>query len=555
MTEPSSNMSRDEFIALLVSELQSQKESQGNSKDFFTGPPLSPLQSFKKLCYDYPLINNYDFRAFVEEVKLLRENPGKVTEPMFFHCFCLNEQFLNNFEYFVFQEETKEDTSNHFIESSRKEIVALLLAEVFLEYPNYLLSLPKAQLSNLLHPTPARIFALETDFMGKIVSKRAIANEDETHYSWEQLLVLFREYLMKGTTSLLTTGLNHPPIRQKLSLQSIISFIKKLKAIINPQKESETKNSRDIEDSSTLHQYLNRFSISNYDTTNDRQTSLYLTIKEILNHYISIINDILCHFPELFPTYFPLLAEILLDTNSTDSLISGLSLNSTKDYFIEATIFGNHHLLVILKNISTFISNEEHYQQLQSTSSHTTDNNVNSSKANPAPDSNSTQVSLDTNNPNAIKPRETTNPQLLKSMKEAIRKFFVSSNNLTTLITFIETMYQRNASSDISSMNKKKVISGQDIDVWSYYIAIGEVMFGGARIVSSISKTVYQQIISSRLLSHLLSIYYQILEVHLMVQKKLIKVNEGDKEDYSDLVNSLQEHSSRLWDYSFRYVN
>jgi hypothetical protein len=535
------NVSRDEFIQFLIAELDSQKQSQGNVDGFFTGKALSTTEIYQKLCFDYPLVNDHDFRYFVDEICALRK--GHLLNDVDFPAkFNFNEKFMSNLSYFVFHEEngsTKE----------RKEIIGVLIKEIYVEYPSHLLVLTQKEISHYLNPVSAILYDLESPV------------KHEKSLSWHEILLLFKDYLLQANSSLLTTGLKpvleHPPSAQLennkaekknnvLSFHSILSVIKLLKEAISYQKATNSSSSsspNNIKDKKkkikTLSEYL--LSLDFFpSSTSSKSPALsieesqilmknFSVVKELLSHLIYVVVDLLCQYPLYFTIYFPLLADIMLEKES---------FQTAADLPI-GLFYGNYlFIFSVCKNINQFLATEEEFLSLQSFSSHGKASSTSSHSKSPKEtsknedDDDKTTVTHKKDSEKAD-PRPVMNGNLLKGMKETIRKFFIAENHLTSLMLFLETVLEE---------NQKRAGKEEDLEklfeVYSSFLDLGELLVGGPRVVSSITKQIYQQFLSSRLLIQLLMIYQKIVSHYL---------------SYSSSSSSAsQQHSNTFWNYSVR---
>jgi flagellar motility protein MotE (MotC chaperone) len=537
------NVSRDDFIQFLIAELGSQKQSQGNVDGFFTGKALSTAEIYQKLCFDYPLVNDPDFRYFVDEICALRK--GHLLNDVDFPSkFNFNEKFMSNLSYFVFHDEngsTKE----------RKEIIGILIKEIYLEYPSHLLSLTQKEISQYLNPVSAILYNLESPV------------KTEKSLSWHEILLLFKDYLLQANSSLLTTGLKslleHPPSPQLdnnkgekknnvLSFHSLLSVIKLLKETISYQKATNSSSSSSPNNNKdkkkkikTLSEYL--LSLDFFpSSTSSKSAALSLeesqilmknftVIKELLSHLIYVVVDLLCQYPVYFTIYFPLLADIMLEKES---------FQTAADLPI-GLFYGNYlFIFSVCKNINQFFASEEEFLSLQSFSSHGKASSTTSHSKSPKEtakhgedDDDKTTVTHKKDSEKAD-PRPVMNGNLLKGMKETIRKFFIAENHLTSLMQFLEAVLEENQK---RAGKEEEQDLEKLLEVYSSFLDLGELLVGGPRVVSSITKQIYQQLLSSRLLIQLLMIYQKIVSHYL---------------SYSSSSASSQQNSNTYWNYSVR---
>jgi hypothetical protein len=573
--EQDSQLSRDGFIELLIKELQFQKQSQGNSDGFFTGiaatdvsdiPISSAMDIFQKLCYDYPLISNYDFRSFLEELGLYRQ--GKA-EPIFQHYFNLNNiRFLSNLSYFVFHENDENhnslaeisiikgkagDTKNQLIGKSRKEILSSFLQEIFFEFPLFILKeTNQSRLCNLLSPLNEENESIFEYF--SIIKERTRKEEKELsssstsslsssffclhHYKWNELFQMYHQFILQGNSSLLITGMNFrieagestfSMTDRFASIPSMLSVIKLFVDIgTSPSAKSLSSSTLKISEKeiTNLSDYL--FSLELLSSDNQ---IVYSNCKDIINHLSFVFIDLLCHFPELFPIYFPKLSEILIQPylQSHTSSVSPSPFSSFL-FFL---------LLSMLKNLSVFITNEEdyHLSSIVDGSASTT-SKISTTKKEIAVDKKSSEkeeVTIEGKKTEKNKKKITT-PQSLKVIKETIRKFLISNDHLSLFISYLESSLPSSTpDSNIAD------VTDNEIEVYGYFTELAELLIGGTRIVSSLTKSTFSALITSRLLYHLLMIYQKIISIYLVQLRR--------PSEYS---SSSSKNSAVLWNLSVK---
>ena len=526
------NLSRDDFIQMLISELENQKKSQGNNDNFFTGKPLTTSEIYQKLCYDFPLVNDHDLRYFINELIALRK--GHMLNDLDFQSkFSLNDKFLSNLSYFVFHEEGTASDSSNPISKERKEIIAFFLKEIFLEFPSYLLLLSQKDLSIILNPNCSFFDDSESPNHSAVVNI----------LPWSELLLLFKNCIFQGNSSLLTTAfkpvLDVPPPTstsksdQIVSFQPVVSIIKVLKESISFQKLVPKDKKKKIK---TLLEYIQALeffpsssnsSVPKSDEESQNLVRNFLAIKEIYSHLIYTTLDLLGHYPHYFNIYFPLVADALLEKDFLRLL--------QQEQLPIGLFYGNFLLVAALKNVNNFMTTEEEYIALHP-----------AQKAAPAAaaDNKNNEVGNSTTTAvnNKEENRQSLSPQLLKSMKEIIRKFLTQDNNLEILIGFLESLLEQQQQQQQQQENSSEIDEAKLLEIYSNFIDIGELLIGGPRIVSNQTKIIHQQFISSRLLIQLLVIYRKILQIFV----QSIKSTNSTLRISKELQNVYWKLSTRL---------
>lgn len=280
----SSDPGRDNFLQELIAELQRQKDLSGGVKNvdnlFYTGDKPSGIQVFRKLCYDFPSVDEELLRVLYDSIKLFRERKGSTSgdngsSDEFRKIFCLNDVFLSNIidmtqrQGLKIQEENNGESDNEddkvasmayggslssgtgYMEgttataksnpfnltaplpkspSSEENVSKLpnttladeVILELFLLLPVKMLGMDQTELSRLLSNDVHSI--LSGEYVNSSSTKDTLP--------WIEILQRCKNFLMKGTSSLISTSFSAEVLVSRGCFTSLQVFIQLVNSIL-----------------------------------------------------------------------------------------------------------------------------------------------------------------------------------------------------------------------------------------------------------------------------------------------------------------------------------
>lgn len=141
------DMTRDEFLAALISELEKQRND--NAEAFEKPKAFLPVEVYRKLCFDFPIVSSTDVEGlwtqladqFGKSSKKLKYDKERTEESHF--AFNIDPKFMENITHIAGSVHNNEDKA--LIEQT-----SILCAIVFIKLMKYMLLCDRVELSKLL---------------------------------------------------------------------------------------------------------------------------------------------------------------------------------------------------------------------------------------------------------------------------------------------------------------------------------------------------------------------------------------------------------------------
>lgn len=547
--------SRDDFIAAMISELNKQKISQGNNSQFVTGGFLSASEVFRKLCFDYPLVDDQALQILVVGLKTVRQSNKSVE---FRHSFFVHEKFLDNITYLIQDiehqgkemnhddsdnEEEEKSKSLNFTNASiqadqkhnnstnstpepskRGKVLAIVAAEIYLHYPSYLMKLTKRELTSFLSTDGSHLFS--TIPMGRVL--------DDLH--WLDVITRFRNYILKSNVTLIATSTDANTLISNGSMTALLDCIASLQHlidIVSPNKRADnlhnntttTKKSSITKANDNMNiveylegqftMYVNRKEAAEKDqktvealegqestpegstlppSEEDLQAEQLLAmIKEIWTHLIYLYIDTLCRIPDLLASQF-------------------MPLSDTLFQFPKKTATGP----ATMEDLFLFNNKQKAGPSL------------------PLPNQYLGLMMISNISNYLTKEMELgRHPTLLRVVKEDIRKYYGGNSNemlLTQVVEICEHIRDYNQQQVVGVIEKdtaSKVKPPIDLESTNFLLDIAELLMYSDRyshVTSTVANAIMTKFISSRLLASLMNVYVHILQVY----QQLMQTSEAD---------------------------
>ncbi len=388
-------MNREEFIAAMISELEKQKASQSD-QPFFTGGYLNAADVYRKMCFDYPIVDDQALQIFLVGLRTIRVS----TKPHDLQqVFQINTKFLDNISYFVdecqcnsaqnvaqkdnkFADSDDEDCGKEldisisqanknalvmpYNSCKRSRILGQLSSEIFIRFPLFLVKLPKMELSSILS--------------NSLIHHEQHESSESPIIEWRDLLSRYRAFVFKGNSSIICYGNDAKTLSAHGLLDDALSLISSFKRVIDNYTAgiecgisgSSIKNSAEMNMLEYLESQCNlrtqnllsgatKMIKDDEHSCTELSEQLIAMTKDIWSHIIYQFVDICCQNIDLLESYVPRLLDILLHKGppSAPEVISGSKLDSS--------IFRNSKLVVIpttseylglmvLRNVSNFLT-------------------------------------------------------------------------------------------------------------------------------------------------------------------------------------------------------
>ena len=559
--------SREDFIAAMISELSKQKTNQGNTEQFFTGNYLTANEVFRKLCFDYPLIDDQALQILLVGLKTIRQTTKSVD---FRSYFFLHKKFLDNIAYLIHDidsssssssnpskkaaeeddsdnEETNTGKDLNFNASSpagggslnpssqaepskRGKVLAQVSAEIYLQYPNYFLKLPKRELISFFSQDSSHLFSPYPN-TGRMMEE----------LSWTDILIRFRNYLIKSNVTLIVANTDAKTLTSTTSMSALLELIVTLRNLVMLTQDSSENSStiakltsqNKANENMTVIEYLeNQFAMyknrkqanSSKEQTEQHEANeddlqaeqLIAMVKEMWTHVVYLYIDTICHIPELLSTQFMPLAEVLLQVPEKQKPSSGNikvgSQPTMEDLFFNNSAKPSAASSLQLPTPSQYLG----LMMISNISNHLTK-----------------ELELG------------HHLTLLRTVKEDIRKYFANNDTILTHIVSIceqiQSYNNQHILADSSNQAKKIVI---DLESANFFLDVAELIIYPDRLAHStsiVAGKIMNKLISSRLLSNLMINYVGILEQY---QASLQADNNQE--------TSSQNGTAQLWLLSCR---
>lgn len=318
-------MDRNEFIAAMIAELTVQKsKSKASDGSFFTGADLTPVDIYRKLCFDFPVVDDYMLEIFLGGLKRWATEKNE-----FRAVFAFNEKLLYNLTTLHDGHHgtlTDEDRAKM---SRRQELASCIAVELYLGLPIHLLDLPFDQLANMFD-LQSKGSVLHSEILGRF---RAFL----CHISFSQILgSLNSQYLSEG--NLLSKALR--------TLDKFLSLYDKL------HKSKDLSLQIDAQPKGLLHLVENIYYPMNPESVSEEREFRLSWLKDIVSHLSTLIVETLCVFPDLLPSIFSAFCAVHI----------GRSKHAPDPFEEESPLpsLGQYLLLMAMSRLSNAFNRKDH---------------------------------------------------------------------------------------------------------------------------------------------------------------------------------------------------
>jgi hypothetical protein len=326
-------MDRDAFVQAIISELQNQKSVNGNKDNFFTGRKINRVELYRKLCYDFPVIDEYD--AF-DKLAFALENLESIDGQDISSLFTLNSVFTQNLirmnedasrppippsEEDLSIAERKADIES--INNASRLAIQSLSMTVFVSLSLKMLSMQKSRLSQLFY-----------DDVSSIRSTLPLSSCIIENLEWNSIWKRFQRFICSMNISHLIQDYPLELLYRKKIIDHLLKLISLLhEAVYVSASNSSSSNSPNIVSADATEASLNESeswtlleSINMAINNNHEPASEAIAIcNSILRHWIMGFVSIITTYPSLLSSQFPKLFTVLFDVSSSSSSSSSNS--------------------------------------------------------------------------------------------------------------------------------------------------------------------------------------------------------------------------------------
>ena len=201
---------RDEFLQMMISELNRQKEED----EFVLRRRCSPDEVHRKLCFDFPSVTILEINILTESIEqYLSSSTSSPSSSNSLHV-SLNGKFLDNLVFLNSCQQSVDDPAF-------AQAVASLCATIFLKLPIYLLNCcNEAELYRLLFRQHAALvsegredewddgegggFAFRRTDSSSSRASSSSSSSSPSSFSWPEMFARFKSFVLTGSASLVS---------------------------------------------------------------------------------------------------------------------------------------------------------------------------------------------------------------------------------------------------------------------------------------------------------------------------------------------------------------
>ncbi|RYH29200.1 hypothetical protein EON65_09395 [archaeon] len=339
-------MDRDGFIAAIVTELRRQKVMKGGeAESFFTGLDPTAVDVFRKLCYDFPIINNDMLEVFLGALQRWEESSVEFRE-----IFAFNERMAYNL---TSLHGSQTEGSSEASSKRQQELVCCISAELYLSFASRIVDWPLSKVSKLFERQGFEV---------------------DTH---KDLLEAFKRHFTTFTASQVSGSISVQYLAEGRHLMKLLKLIESLLVIYTTLSSSSIKPSVQSIDSSSklldLVQFLHTELIA--DELEAELSYRIEWLKDIIVHTCNTCIEIVSTLPELLVDFFPEYCRVLCSGHNQARLGAGKSMPTLSEYLlllgvsrISSTLNSKVHNVLTLKpamdTVRAYFANTTHLAQL-----------------------------------------------------------------------------------------------------------------------------------------------------------------------------------------------
>ena len=227
-------MKREDFISQMIAELARQKAAD---EDAFANPPIrNSMEIFRSLCFDFPTVSSTEISALTDAINKIASGGADIDSIV---GFSLEEKFLQNLIYLS-------GSTPDVIDNNRESAVGSLCSAVFINLPLRLLMLSRKQLSIVFRDQSSTTVPRQDDF--------SVSRKDADLLPWVEICHRMRNFVMLGTSSLLTSSPTSVPTIDIKIGECLVSLSNAIKMVRCDKRNRDIKSGKMDDDLTTLHQ-------------------------------------------------------------------------------------------------------------------------------------------------------------------------------------------------------------------------------------------------------------------------------------------------------------
>eukprot|EP01031_Cornospumella_fuschlensis_P036715 gene36715-44538_t len=341
-------MDRDEFIAAIVTELRRQKIANGgDAENFFTGLDPTAVDVYRKLCFDFPILNNNMLEVFLGALQRWDDSSAEFREN-----FTFNERMIYNLTTLHGIQES--EVSSEASSKRQQELVSCISAEIYLTFSSRLLDWPLSRARKLFDMP-------EFD-------------KDTTH---RDLLEAVKRHFTAFTASQVLGSSSAQYLAEGRHLMKLVKLIERLLVLYNEVSASSIKPVvRPISSSDNLLDLVQYLQTELIGEELESELSFRLEwLKDVVVHTCNTCVEIVTALPELLVDFFPEYCRVLWHGHQHTRLGSSDTMPTLSEYLlllgisrISSSLNSKVHSVLALKpavdTVRAYLSRASHLAQL-----------------------------------------------------------------------------------------------------------------------------------------------------------------------------------------------